>query len=89
MQQVLFNVGKKGNILNVCNWIRICCGLFIAMVWQFKKKKKNEVSHLINWKKDSCCICNFLLKNNMKGFDTIGNEIPYKVFTWEKNINFW
>ena len=40
MQQVLFNVGKKGNILNVCNWIRICCGLFIAMVWQLKKKKK-------------------------------------------------
>ena len=53
-----------------------------------KVKTKYEINNPIIWKKDKCCICNFLLHINPKGLEYQDSEISYTDFLIRKEHKF-
>ena len=52
------------------------------------QKIKYELYHLISWEKDTCCICNFPLKINIKGLEACASEMSYTGFYIRKENKF-
>ena len=53
-----------------------------------EQKRKYEINHPINWKRDRCCLCPFPLKINPITFDTDEKTMSYADFIICKEQKF-